>query len=383
MVVVLLHCIVNMPSLHYIVVFVFMGIVFSLTYWLRRRKLKDGGVAYKQLLYQYEGKTPHQMIHFEEDQLVFHNLCTGTERVIPYSQYVQLWESKNLLVLILDVNMYQMIDKRYITGGASGELIAFLQEKCPNLKKKVRKGKFGRFIRRLLWVVIGAGMVIALLNLLHIPEKLSGQITNDMSYREMAAELAEVGIIIDPATIDGLEAYEDTFSDPLAALYGSYPKVQDLLSLEGMGKYDYDSWEWTPSQSGVYWFDVEVMNVDSTYSDFLRGLDAMDEDLSFSNIVEDYSAVDMESGMGIVTFSFDYLGQSYTLNAQYEYDWFDTNMLFHMGRILNDDSDPKNLWYTFDGQGVLLYYGTYEEMIALKQKTGLYFLDPVRNPLYS
>lgn len=382
MIVMLLHCIANMSNSFYVVIFAFLGISFSLTYWLKRRKLKDGGVAYKQLLYQHEGQTPHQIIRFEEEQLIHQNLITGTERKTPYSQYVQLWESKNLLVLILDVNMYQLIDKRSITGGTSDELIAFLQKKCPNLKKRVQTGRFCRFIRRLLWAVMVAGMVITLLTLFHIPEKLSGQITNDMSCEEIAVALAEVGIVIDPSTIDEMEAYGDGAWDLPGFHYEDHAKALYLLSWEGMGKYDYETWEWTPSTSGVYWFDMEVMDVSAIYTNFLRGLDAMDENLTFSNMFEDYSAADIENGTGIVTFSFDYQGEHYVLNAQYQYDWFDTNMLTQLGRILQQDSDAKSLWYTFDGQGVLLYYGTAAEALALEQKTGIPFLDPVNQYLY-
>ena len=373
----ILHAIANMTRPFYIPVFILFAITFPLSHWVRRRKYNDGGVPYKQLLFQHEGKTPHQIALFQEDQLVFQNLCTGTERKTPYSQYVQLWESKNLLVLILDVNMYQLIDKRTLTGGTGTELVAFLREKCPNLKRKVATGRLGRFARRLLWTLIAIGTLVALLNLFHIPDKLAGKITNDLTYEEMALELSEVGITISSDVLSELQAYEGQ-----SLSYGAYPKVLDLLTMEAMGRYDWDTWEWTPSTSGVYWFDTEVMNLESIYSDFLRGVDAMDETLTFSNIAEDYSAVDMESGLGIVTFSFDYLGQTYTLNAQYEYDWFDTNILYHMGLILNDDSDPKNLWYTFDGQGVLLFYDTREEAAALDHKTGLIFLDPVNHPLY-
>jgi len=376
MVMMLLYCIANMSATPYIGAFIVLGISFPLSYWLKRRKIKDGGVAYRQLLFQHDGKTPHQISYFEENQLVFRNLITGTERKTPYSHYVQLWESKNLLVLILDVNMYQLIDKRSLAGGTSRELIAFLREKCPNLKKKVATGGLCRFVRKLLWFVIALGMVLAVLNFFHIPEKLAGQITNDMSYQEMAAELVEAGIVIDSATLAQLEEYEDTYTDPTAFLYGKHPKVMDLLILEGMGRYDWDTWEWTPSESGVYWFDLEVMNLESIYSDFLRGVAAMDENLTFSGITEDYSGADAEAGTGKIVLSFGYLGQQHTLEAQYNYDWFDTDMLYALGRILAADDVPEDLWMAPDGgQGLLLYYGTQAEVRALSTKTGLTFFD--------
>ena len=373
--------ILNMDKNHFIWLFLILAIFILFMQWHNYRKNRDGGLEYRQLLHQYAGDIPGQLVSFQEDQFVLRNLRTENEITESYQSIRKICESKNLILLITDLKINHVIDKRNMTGGSVGDLIQFLRNKCPKVKR-IRRGRFGRFVNRAFLVVIALGLIWSVLSFFHIPEKLSGQITNDMSYEEMAAELAEVGIVIDPATIAELKEYEDAYADPIAFLHSSYPKVMDLLTLEGMGKYDWDTWEWTPSTSGVYWFDTEVMNLDTIYTDFLRGLDAMDEDLSFSNVTEDYTAVDIASGMGIVSFSFDYQGQRYMLNAQYQYDWFDTNMLFHMGRILQQDSDPRELWYTFDGQGVLLYYGTLQEAQTLEQKTGLVLLDPVRNTLY-
>ena len=52
-------------------------------------------------------------------------------------------------------------------------------------------------------------------------------------------------------------------------------------------------------------------------------------------------------------------------------------MLYHLGRILAADEDPKDLWMTLDGQGVLLYYGTQESKDLLVKKTGIDFFDCV------
>lgn len=378
---IVLFYITNMDNNLFILFYFVFLIVLLLMEWQNHRKNKDGGKEYRQLLFENQGNAPHRLTCFEEDHLYTRNLRTDNERTIPYSHFVKLLESRNLLVLILDVDLSLLIDKRSLTGGTSGELVAFLRQKCPNLKKKVSTGALGRFFRRLGWVSLAVGTIVAALHLLHIPEKLSGRITNEMSFAQMAEELAPLGIIIDPTTLEELEEYESQISsDPY---YGEYLKVMDLLCWEGMGKYDYHTWMWTPSKSGVYWFDLEVMNISSMYTDFLRGLDAMDETLSFSNIREDHSNVDIESGMGFVILSFDHQGQQYSFNARFEYDWFDTKILHHIGLILNSDPDSKDLWYAFDGQGVLLYYGTENQAEALEKKTGVSFLDSADQLLYN
>lgn len=355
--------------------------LFSLCLWLFQwYRNRDGGIDYKRILRSNNCVIPHDLITLDENGITRRNLSTEKEISVEFSSIREILETKNLLILVDDLRIGHIIDKSTLTGGSRDALVSFLRKSCPKIKKRVRTGRFGRMVRYLMYSIAIFSLLASLAVLLHIPEKLTGQITNDMTYEEMAAQLAELDILIDPAVIEELKQYDGEYSD---FLYPDYPKVMNLLSLEGMGRHDYDTWEWTPSTSGVYWFDTEVMDAGAIYTNFLRGVDAMNENLTFSNVTEDYSSVDMESGMGIVTVSFDYLGKSYSINAQYEYDWFDTNMLTHLGRILKADSDLKDLWYTFDGQGVLLYYGTVEQVLALEQKTGLYFLDPCNNPLYS
>ena len=350
-----------------------LGLFYLVTGLVRWHRNRDGGVSYKQILHRNGGEAPHQIVTLGEDGIRGFNPRTENEIFDPYENFRTMMESRNLLILVTDLKMCHIIDKRSLTGGSREELLAFLRARCPKLKKSVKTGKFGLFSRYLLWGIVALGVVLALASLLHIPEKLAGQLTNNMSYAEMAQELESVGITVSPAALSELQGYEAEYD-----AYAGYPKVLDLLILEGMGQYDWDTWEWTPSKSGIYWFDLEVVNLETIYSDFLRGVDAMDESLTFSNIAEDYSGVDLEAGMGKVSFSFDYLGQRHQLEAQYNYDWFDTDMLYALGRILAADNDPQDLWMTPDGgQGLLLYYGTEAEAKALSTKIGLTFFDCV------
>lgn len=356
--------------------------VFSIGTWLFQwHRNRDGGIGYKRILRERSGQIPHNLITVDEGGITQQNLATGKEMAVDFASVREILESKQLLILVDDLRIGHIIDKSTLTGGSRDALVSFLRKNCPKMKKRIKTGRLGRVIRYLVYALAIFALAASLAVLLHIPEKLSGQITNDMPAEQVAEELGQLGIEISPYALDTILLHESSCT----SFFSPYPgqsKALDMLIYEGMGQYDYDTWEWTPSESGVYWFDTEVMNVSSIYADFLRGVDAMDENLTFSNITEDYSAVDMESGMGIVTFSFDYRGQTYTLNAQYQYDWFDINMLFHLGRILKADPDPKALWYSFDGQGILLYYGTTEQMIALEEKTGIIFFDPVNQPLF-
>lgn len=367
-------------------IFLAFAIVVFLSDWYNHRKNRDGGLNYKQMLHQFEGDIPHQLVLFREDQIVRRNMRSGNELNESYQNIRKIWETSHLLLLVTDLKLYHVIDKRQLTGGDSDELIRFLREKCPMLKK-VRRGSFGRFVRWLCWAVLAFGILWSILGFFHVPDKLAGQITNDVSYEQMAEELTEVGITISPQTITELEQYD---SENRAGMYlDSNSRVLDLLCWEGQGIYEknvfyqdgiseaYD-WDWTPSASGVYWFDTEVFNFGSIYTDFLAGICAMDEQLNFSNIEEKYIRVDIPSGKGEIDFSFDYEGTHYELTAEYNFDWFDTDMLYAVGRILANDDDPKDLWFTHDGgQGLLLYYGTEENMQLLEKITGTDFLDCV------
>lgn len=341
--------------------------------WYRNR---DGGIGYKRMLRGNNDQVPHYIITIDENAVTIKNLDSGKETPYRFANMRYLLESKRLLVLVDDLKTAYTIDKTTLTGGSRDELVRFLFEHCPNMKKRTRKGRFGCVIQYLIRILPILMLLLSLAVLLHIPEKLRGQFTNDTPARQMVEELAELDIHISNRTLDTILLWESDCESLFPSYYGA-SKVLDLMSFEGMGEYDYETGAWTPSESGLYWFDLEVMYVDSIYTDFLTGVDAMDEALTFTNVTEDYSHADLEAGIGKVTLSFDYQGQTRTLSAQYNYDWFDTDILYHLGRILEADEDPKELWMTTDGQGVLLYYGTEESKELLERKTGIDFFDCV------
>lgn len=350
-------------------------LVMRLIRFLRNR---SGGREYKRFLRSNNGQVPHQILTVDENGI--HAQSAGTDRVIheSFDDIRFLMESENLLVIVDELKMCQILDKTTLTGGTREELVAYLRENCPKLKKRIRTGKPGKIADIILLGVVLLALVASLAVILRIPARLTGQITNDQSYEQMSRELTAVDIHIDPATIEEMKAYEPETSDLLGFLLDDYPRVLNLLCWEGMGKYDSQTLEWTPSSSGVYWFDLEAMNEATMYMDFLDGISAMDDSLTFSNVFQDLSQINQESGVGQVYFSFDYGGEHHELEASYSYDWFDTDILYDVGRILAADQDPQDLWMTSDGgQGLLLYYGTEEEKSALERKTGLNFLDCV------
>lgn len=361
-------------------------VVFS---WLRNR---DGGIQYKRMLRSNNDQVPHYLITIDENAVTLKNLYSEKETPYSFTDMRCIMESARLLVLVDDLKTAYVIDKTTLTGGSRDALVCFLRKQCPKLKKRIRKGGLGRILWYLMRIFPILMLLASLAVLLHIPEKLSGQIAGNMSYEEIAEELRPLGIEISPEAIQELNQYYE--ENRLDILSDGTTMALNLLCWEGQGRFEkhvfyqegpveaYD-WDWTPSTSGVYWFDLEFIEFGDAYTKFLKGISAMDSSLSFTNVAEDYSNASILDGQGKIGFSFDYLGNHHELVAEFNHDWFDGAMLYEVGKILNRDEDPKNLWYFCDGQGVLLYYGTEEEAEALERKTGLIFLDPVKNRLYS
>ena len=350
-------------------------IVYRLVLHLRG---KDGGIVYKQILHSNEDNIPHQIITLTETGIRSRNPRLEKEVHDPYENLRYMMESKNLLVIVTNLKMCYILDKRYITGGTREEMIAYLHSQCPKLKKRIKTGRAGSIISNLLLVVAVIGLILGGCKLLQVQERITGRLTNRMSYEEMAQELEELGITISRQTIDEIEVFDAEYAAEYGDYYADYPddsKVYDLLYWEGCGIYDENTWDWTPSESGVYWFDMEVYNLASIYTDFLRGVSAMDPELIFTNVSEDYTGVDIEGGTGEILVSFDYQGERYDLTAVYDYDWFDLDMIGEIGAILASDPFESRLWFHYDNsQALLLYYGTDEQAQALEKKTGLEFI---------
>ncbi|MCM1156622.1 MAG: hypothetical protein NC314_03185 [Roseburia sp.] len=123
-----------------------------------------------------------------------------------------------------------------------------------------------------------------------------------------------------------------------------FNKTAVLLSMLGCGDHDYKNWSWTPSANGVYSFDVEVFNVGKMYTDFLTGVSALDkEELDFKNIKEDTGNVDWEAGAGTRTVTFEWNGQTFSLEATDENDWFDLNVARELNKIIIENGNGRRL----------------------------------------
>jgi len=355
-------------------------------FWLgllmfRKFRDRDGGLDYKRLIHNFGDQVPAQRVYVGSFGIRTVNESNGKEVADTFDSIRYCMESKNLLILVDHLKLCHIIDKHTLQGGSSEALLSYLRENCGKMKKKVRTGKFGRFVKILLICLNILAALLSAAVLLHIPEKLSGQFTNRSSYREMALALEACDIHITDQTIRELEEFDAQYARESGDYYRDNPydsKVYDLLYWEGCGVFNEDYTQWTPSESGVYWFDMEAMFVDRMYTDFLSGIGAMAPELNITDITEYHNKVNWEEGTGIITFQFSMNGRIHEITATVQQDWLDLNVMYALGRILREDTDPQNLWYNLDGQGILLYYGTEAQVRQLKKLTGLEFYECIQ-----
>ena len=341
---------------------------------------KGGTTQYRRMLVSNNGNPNHAVCEFTDTGIVDTNQDNGNTYTYRYDQVRYLIHTPKLVLVVLKYRLCLVLNKDNITGGTPEELVEFLLSRCPNCRKKVKKITLGLWVNRIVNGILIAGCIWALLNIpgVSVMDKLSGKLTNSVSYQEMAEQLEPLGIRITSQTIEEMEAYDREYLVQYGREFyranSRASKVQDLLYWEGSGVTDPDTMEWTPSVSGIYWMDMEVWNAATIYTDFLTGLDAMTDGITVTNIREEYADANLESGTGSVSVSFVLNGESQFLEAWYNFDWFDMEFVLQLGAILEADGDPENLYVSDDGgQGLYFFYGDEETVRRLSKLTGLPF----------
>ena len=290
-------------------------------------------------------------------------------------------ETDNLFILIIEYKQGLIIDKRTLEGGSRQDFISFIFANCPNLKKKkVRTDKPVKVRSALIIILLIIGLLVSVFTMLRGDDypwyyDVTVGRYNDRSFGEIADALESVGIT--GITDELVEMMEMEWS-----IYNDNPeeyidKTLLLLSCVGYGEYDYDTWEWTPSESGVYCFDMEMFNLETAYSDFLRGVSAASGgQLQFNNIIEDLSGVDWDNGTGSRSVTFDFGGCTHTIKTEEMNDWFDLTFADKVTDIIMEYHGSGRLWFTSDGyQEIFVFYGDGNWVEKFEQGTGCRLYD--------
>lgn len=173
-----------------------------------------------------------------------------------------------------------------------------------------------------------------------------------MMYEDIAS-LKELGI---DAT-----ALEDRLTKRLAELPDEVTASMNQKQIIGMILMEYDQ-ENDSEPKMFFTFDMECMDLDHMYTNFLNSItEIAGDDLIITNIIEDTSKVDYDSGSGTQTISFQCNDKSYQYAASVYNDWFDVGMLTFMNDVISEQDTGKNLYVTSDGyQECIVFYQTKE-----------------------
>ncbi len=170
----------------------------------------------------------------------------------------------------------------------------------------------------------------------------------------------------------------DVKEDPsLKGAFGGNSGIEAymLLAELGMGDYDDESGEWTPTSDRVYAFDAEVFDIEHMYTLFLKGIQSIVPDIEITDVKEDLSGMteemtsSEESGEmtdGTRSVSFLCNGHPYAIELTSYGDWINPEIIDFMEDVLEKENCPKRLHLlpAMD-QIAILVYCTEEQSAAL------------------
>ena len=336
--------------------------------------------AYAVFAKSFNGIVPTVYTGFDEYGIHMRHAQSGKELTVSYSSLRRILETEDTLVLILEKNQFLPVRKYSIRGGTPRELCTYLSSHAGLRKSAPSRGKAGTVVTVAYTLVIAFGLCVSLAKEYSDPARNANPIEG---YRQAAEELKSLGITgVTPELLEEIEAIYAEFTD-----YGYTPDYRlDLLCYLGMGEYSDETWEWTPPDSGVFWFDSEAINVGTMYTDLLRGIRSLDpEALNFSEIEEDLSQVNIELGKGRREISFLWEGERHSFTAKENYDWVDTDVIDDIARLVAKSSTGKRLYFAWDGgQGFLVFYADPQWANAFRQATGIVLKESIRqlNPIF-
>lgn len=199
----------------------------------------------------------------------------------------------------------------------------------------------------------------------------------EMTIHENIAALQELGI--DATSV------EDKMIESFASFPAEIIDSMDAEQINGMILtnidwllYSDESAEPSTEPRQFFCFDMECMEFERMYTIFVNSVaEIAGEDLVFTDIQEDTSQVDYDSGTGVQTISFQCNGKAYQYNASVYNDWFDVGMLTFMNDVISEQSSDKHLYVTSDGyQTCIIFCRTKDWVARLKKSTGIILEQP-------
>jgi len=377
--VVLLVCVTIYAIINSLSPYVFLPalVVGGVVVMINHFRFRDGGPDYQKLLEQSGGHPPHRVYQFEADQIRSISKTTCTEKMIEYGKISQILDTGRILILKLDGGSVIIVDPRWLTGGNLDSFRRFMLEKCPNVEKLHTRAISGRWIFQISqWITAGLAILILALMVysLIVPSlNMPGTLPETLTVTELAEELEKLDLCCDAESIELVQQWEEEYTRENYLPNSSRDRILSLLSNAGFGTYNWDTFQWTPPDSGVYWVDMEAFDVGRMYTQYLLGMEAISGGtLNFSQIEENHDGVDFESGTGTIALSFTLNGSAYSLSVPLSYDWYDLSSLEKINDILNSQDTGRFVYAASDsGQGFILFYRSKSWAVEFNTLTGI------------
>ena len=231
----------------------------------------------------------------------------------------------------------------------------------------------------LIWTLLGV-FLLALFGIVMVRAFLTerdepGVVSVDVYERVPLEEQVEVLESL------GLQVPEETAASVRSSMeeYGMYDLVEEspytwLLTDMGAPTYD-EEWNVTGYAADVFWFDFEGFDISTDYIDILNGMLALAEGSCLDDVTdirEDMTDADWESGRGTVTVSLRWKGEPYEWDMEMYNDWIDVSVLGILNPLLEQEGSQECFYATGDnGQGAIVFFCTQEWAEQFTQKTGL------------
>lgn len=109
--------------------------------WVATSPRRLAKKSLKRLQEMSGGKTPEVRADFFDDTVVFHNDATNGESVLNYTVFKEMKETQDLFLLWTQQKQIIPISKLDFDGTDIPGFRAFIDEKCPNAKRKWKKAE--------------------------------------------------------------------------------------------------------------------------------------------------------------------------------------------------------------------------------------------------
>ena len=197
--------------------------------------------------------------------------------------------------------------------------------------------------------------------------------------------LQDLGIDIDDGIVERLK--QELAGDDMPDIWRILVRARlsdecfltySMLQLAGMGNYDEETGEWTPTSHKVYSFDAEFYDIGHMYTLFLQGVQAIVPDVEITDIQEDLSHMtdtvkwpytpDSPPVNGTRSVSFACNGHPYSVTLPSWLDWINTDIIPFMNDVLEKEGCPGRLYVVSDDldQIVIMIYGAEAQADALR-----------------